>query len=381
VLLAGAGLLIASFAKLMAVNPGFDAQGVNIAEFPRTPEGFSPTQVWSFEQQALERIRRLPGVTAAAATSLVPLRGQLNFPMTVVGRPDASGSVQYRAVSSEYFEALRVPIERGRAFTATDEAAQAAPVVVINETFARLLLDNADPLGERIAIGTFRGEDRIPGFDDPEREIVGVVGDVRALGLGSSVEPTIYVPRAQLTGDAGRLGALIVRTETQLTLGPSVLEMLLAIDPRVPVPAFRAMHDVIGVSVAGPRFYAVLLGVFAGLALTLAALGIYGTVAFSVRQRTGEIAIRAAFGADARDVLGLVVRRGFVPVLIGLGIGLAAAFLLTRLLQGLLYGIDAADPVTLAAAAVTLLGVAIVAIWIPARRAARMDPLAVLRSE
>ncbi|HEX6996325.1 MAG TPA: ABC transporter permease [Gammaproteobacteria bacterium] len=381
VLLAGAGLLIASFAELTRADPGFEPDGVYVAQFPRTPDGYTPAQVWSFERQALERIRALPGVTSAAVTSLVPLRGQINMPISVVGRPEASGSVQYRAISSEYFDALRVPMTRGRRFVADDEAAQAAPVVIVNDAFARAAFGDANPLGERVEIGAIGGVERLPGFDDPVREIVGVVADMQELGLGTSPSPTVYVPRAQLTGSVGRLGAFVIRAEAEAGLASSVLGVIREVDPRVPAPEWSSMIDVVGISVAQPRFYTVLLSVFAGLALTLAAIGIYGVVTFTVRQRTDEIGIRSVLGGDPRGVLALVLRQALVPVLIGLGIGLAAALVLTRLLRGLLFGVDAADPATLGAAALSLLAVAFVAIWIPARRAARVDPLIALRNE
>lgn len=381
VLLAGAGVLIVSFAELTSADPGFDSDGVYVAQFPRTPDGYTPTQVWRFEQQALERIRALPGVTSTAVTSLVPLRGQFNMPISVIGRPEASGSVQYRTISSDYFDALRVPITRGRRFIAEDEAAQAPAVAIVNEAFARAAFGDASPLGERVEIGAIGGVERLPGFDDPPREIVGVVADMQDLGLGTSATPTVYVPRAQLTGNVGRLGAFVIRAEATAGLASSVLDVFQELDPRVPAPEWSSMNDVVGISVAQPRFYTVLLSVFAGLSLALAAIGIYGVAAFSVRQRVDEIGVRCALGADPRSVLGLVLRQGLVPVVIGLGIGLAAALVLTRLLRSLLYGVDAADPATLGAAALSLLGVAFIAIWIPARRAARLDPLVALRSE
>lgn len=381
VLLAGAGLLIVSFAELTGTDPGLDPGGVYVAQFPRTPDGYTPTQIWSFERQALERIAALPGVTSAAATSRVPLRGQFNMPMRVLGRPEASGSAQYRAISSEYFAALRIPMARGRRFTVDDEATQAPPVVIVNEAFARAAFGAANPVGERIEIGTIGGEERLPGFEDPVREIVGVVADIQELGLGAGATPTVYVPRAQLMGEAGRLGAFVIRSEAPAGLAQRVLDVIREVDPRVPAPDFSSMNDVIGVSVAQPRFYTVLLSLFAGLALTLAAIGIYGIISFSVRERTDEIGIRTALGADTRGVIGLVLRQGLVPVLIGLGIGLSAALVLTRLLRSLLYGVDAAHPATLGAAALVLLGVAFIAIWIPARRAAIVDPLTALRND
>jgi predicted permease len=391
VLLAGAGLTLASLAKLTAVDPGFEADGVTVLEFPRTPENYSVEQIAGFEQRALERIRALPGVVAAGATSMLPLLGQFNFPMMVVERPDASGEPQWHTVSPGYFETLQVPIVRGRAFTAADDAAQATPVVLVNEAFARAYFRDADPLGQRIAIGQYEGES-IDGFVDAPREIVGVVADQRALGLRqTAARETLYVPRAQTpafepdaTGPSGvwALGGIVVRTDGFRTLGKPILDAIVRdADPNVPPPRVGPMSDVIGASLEEERFYTVLLGAFAALALILAAIGIYGVVAFTVQQRTGEIGIRLALGADARSVLKLVLRQAMLPVLAGLGLGLAAALGVTRLLRGLLYQMSATDPATFAVAAVALAVVALVAALVPAMRAAGVDPAISLKRE
>ncbi|HSC16577.1 MAG TPA: FtsX-like permease family protein, partial [Gammaproteobacteria bacterium] len=391
VLLAGAGLTLASLAKLTAVDAGLEPDGVTVLEFPRTPENYDVEQIAGFEQRALERLRALPGVVAAGATSMLPLRGQFNVPMMVAGRPDASGEPQWHTVSPGYFETLQVPIVRGRAFTATDDAAQAAPVVLVNEAFARAYFGDADPLGQRIAIGQYEGQ-VIDGFVDPPREIVGVVADQRALGLRqTTARETLFVPRAQTpamepdaTGPSGvwTLGGIVVRTEGGVTLGRSTVDALLReADPDVPPPRVGTMRDVIGASLEEERFYTVLLGTFAALALTLAAIGIYGVVAFTVQQRTGEIGIRLALGADARAVVRLVLPQAMLPVLVGLGLGLAAALGLTRLLRGLLYQVSATDPATFVTVAVALGVVGLIAALVPARRAASVDPAVSLRRD
>jgi predicted permease len=391
VLLAGAGLLVASLAKLSAVDTGFDPDGVTVLEFPRTPEHYTVEQLAGFERRALERLRALPGVVAAGATSLLPLRGQYNFPMSVVGRPEASGEPQWHTTSPGYFETLRVPIVRGRDFAVADDAANAAPVVVVNEAFARAYFDGEDPIGQRIAIGQYEGEG-IDGFVDSPREIVGVVADQRALGLRqTAARETLYVPRAQTpaieldaNGASGvwALGGIVIRTDGRIALGRRALDALVGeADANVPTPRIGTMNDLVGASLEEERFYAVLLGSFAALALALAAIGIYGVVAFTVQQRTSEVGIRMALGADASAVLGLVLRQAMLPVVVGIGIGVAAALSLTRLLRGLLYEVSATDPATFAVVAAALAAVALMAAFLPAQRAAAVDPAISLRRD
>jgi len=390
VLLAGAGLTLASLAKLTAVDPGFEADGVTALELVRTPESYTVEQLAAFEQRALERIRALPGVVAAGATSMLPLRGQFNFPMSIAGRPELSGEPQWHTVSPGYFETLRVPIVRGRTFTAADDAAGAAPVVIVSEAFSRRYFGDADPIGQRVAIGVYEGE-TVEGFVDPPREIVGVVADQRAFGLRQAGRETLYVPRAQTpaieldaNGPSGvwALGGIVVRTADGATLGRNVLDTIVReADPNVPPPRIGSMTDVIGASLEEERFYTALLGAFAALALVLAAIGIYGVVAFTVAQRTGEIGIRMALGADARSVLRLVLGQAMLPVIAGLGLGLAAASGLTRLLRGLLYQTSATDPATFAVVALALALVALTAALLPAKRAATVDPAISLRRE
>jgi predicted permease len=384
VLLAGAALLLVSFFRLRAVDAGFEAEGLLTVSFGRTPREYARTeQIWRFEREVLERVALLPGVISAAAVSHLPLQGQYNFPMTVVGRPDATrGDVQWRAMSPGYFETLRAPVVRGRSFTQRDDAG-APPVVVVNQTFARKYFGGGDQIGQRIDIGTYQGREVIPGFDDPPREVVGVVADIRALGLGQTPIETMYIPRAQAP-DAGRiggLGSLVIRAVGSTQLGPAVVRVVRDIDPGLPSPQVRTMHEVIGASVAEERFNAALLSVFAGLALALTAIGIYGVVAYAVRQRTREVGIRAALGAQRGDTLRLILRQGMEPVAIGLGLGLLAAFGLTRLISGLLYGVSPGDPATFATVALLLAAVAILACYLPARRAARIDPVEALRNE
>ncbi len=383
VLLSGAGLLVASFFRLRSVDPGLDPRNVVAVEFRRTPEDLASAQdVWRFERQVLDRVGALPGVESAATTSMLPLSGsQYNFPMTVVGDPEATrGDVQWRAISPAYFEAMGIDLIEGRPFTAVDRASS-VPVAIVDETFARKYFKGQNPIGRRIDIGRYKGEEVIPDFDDPEREIVGVVADVHALGLGRDVTETMYVPSAQAPDEVGSLGALVVRGRSSPGLTSAVLREIRAAEPQMPLPDVRPMSDVIGASMAQERFNTVLLGTFAGLALLLTMIGIYGVVSYSVRQRTGEIGIRVALGADRGRVVGMVIRQGMAPVAVGLAGGLAGALALTRLMGGLLYGVSPTDPLTLAIVAAVLSAVALLATYLPARRAARADPVIALRGE
>jgi predicted permease len=388
VLLTGAGLLIRSFFELRGVDAGFEPQHVLAVEFRRTPPEYADVaRARQFEDALLARIRRLPGVLSAAASSALPLESQFNFPMTVVGRPDATrGDVQWRAVGPAYFETLRIPLLRGRAFTEQD-GASGPPVVIIDELFARKYFPGEDPIGKRIDIGTFQGREVIPGFDEPEREIVGVVGAVHVLRLDEAPIETMYIPRAQAPQafDLGGLATLAVRVDPRAgraaALAPALLAEMRALEPRMPAPHFREMTDVVGASMAHERFNTVLLGVFAALALMLTAIGIYGIATYAAQQRAREIAIRVALGAQHGAVVRQALREGMAPVALGLGAGVVAAAALTRLMSGLLFGVSPTDPRTFAAVPVMLAALAGLAIWLPARRAAAADPMEMLRQE
>lgn len=382
VLLTGAGLLVASFFRLRSVDPGLDPHDVTTVQFRRSPEGATPQDVWRIERQVLARVQAVPGVVSAATTTVLPLSGsQYNFPMTVVGDPQATrGDVQWRAISPAYFQTMGVRLRRGRAFTDADRQGT-LPVAIVDETFARKYFGGRNPIGQRIDIGTYKGEEVIPDFDDPEREIVGVVADVHALGLGKDVTETMYIPAAQAPANVGFLGALVVRTRRSTGALPAVLRQVQAEMPRMPAPEVRPMDELIGSSLSQERFNTVLLGTFGALALLLTTIGIYGVVAYTVRQRTEEIGIRMALGADRGRVLGMVIRQGMVPVVAGLCVGLIGALALTRLMTGLLYGVSPTDPLTLAAVATALGAVALIATYLPARRAAGADPVNALRME
>jgi putative ABC transport system permease protein len=372
VLLIGAGLMLKSLQRLTEVDPGFPPDKLltmSVAlQFARYPD---PARQVAFFSQVLQRIRSLPGVAAAGAcTSLPPSYIQQATGFTIEGRTPEPGSqpptALYLPATPGFLEALAVPLLRGRSIAETDDA-RAPGVVVINQTLASRFFPNEDPLGRRVTL------------DGVLRTVVGVVGDAKYQGLGVEAGPQAYVPHAQSPYPGMRL---IVRTTVEPTsLIPSVRASIAAIDSEEGPSRFATMGDLLGESVAQPRFNTFLIGLFAALAFVLSAIGIYGVINYDVTQRTAEIGVRMALGAQARDVLLLIVRQGLLLTLGGLMGGLAGALLLTRFLAGLLFEIKPTDPVTYALVASLLGLVALLACLIPARRAAKVDPLVALRYE
>ncbi len=379
VLLTSAGLLVKSFLRLRGVDPGFDPQSVLTAEvalpYAKYPAG--PRQV-AFFRELMERLSRQPGVRFAAATSVLPESGGFDTTSVAIeGREVAIGELPYwdrYMVTPDYFRALGIPLRRGRLLEQSDNE-QAPLVALINETTARLYWPNQDPLGQRIRVPTFG----VPFEKAPWRTVVGVVGDVRQYGLDAPRSSQFYVPHAQ--NPAGYV-TLVVRTATDpLALGPALRREVRAVDKDQPLTSIATMEEVLADSVAGRRFSMTLLGVFAAGALGLAAVGLYGVIAYSVAQRTQEIGIRMALGALPGDVLKLVIGQGMALVAIGVALGLAATLAVTRVLESLLFEVSARDPLTFALVPLGLAAVALAACYLPARRALRIDPLIALRYE
>jgi putative ABC transport system permease protein len=380
VLLIGAGLMIKSFWRLMQVDPGFNPVNAltAVVSLPVAKYAETERQV-AFFQQAVERVGSLPGVEAAGVTTDIPLFGGSSTGFDVEGRPPSPPGqrpmVEYRSVSPGYFRAMGIPLLRGRAFTEQDRA-DAPGVVIINETLARLYFPGEDPLGKRL------------GFSTPTdwRDIVGVARDTRNYGLDEEVKPEAYMPYTQsapgyLSGSVSAM-VLVVRTASDPQGAfAAVKREVQALDSSQPVYNVKTMEQYLAESVAQRRFNMLLLAIFAGVSLLLAAVGIYGVMSFTTRQRTHEIGIRLALGATPRHVLGLVIRQGMWLALIGIGLGLLAAFALTRVMQGLLFGVSATDPFTYASISLLLGGVALLACYVPARRATKVDPLMALRYE
>ncbi len=376
-LLVAAGLLIQSFVRVLAVDPGFRPRNLLLARLA-LPDASYPeeAQVVSFYDQVLERLAARPGVEAAAAVSVAPLSGnETDWSFLIEGaplpEPGHEPATPYRAATPGSFRALGIPVLRGRAIAPADRAG-APPVVVVNESFAERWFPGQDPLGRRIRMGGLDSE-------RPWMTIVGLVGDVRHRGLDQPPRGEVFLPHAQLA--AGAM-TLVVRTAGDpLALVPALRAEVRALDRDVPLDGVETMEAVVASSVATSRFTTVLLLAFAGIALVLAAVGIYGVTAYTVAQRAHEIGVRMALGADRRRVLGLVVRQGMAPTLAGIALGLAGALAATRALGALLFEVTPHDPATFAGVAVLLAAVALLANILPARSATAVQPVAALREE
>ncbi|HEX8072777.1 MAG TPA: ABC transporter permease [Pyrinomonadaceae bacterium] len=378
VLLVGAGLLLQSFWRLLKVDPGFRPERVLAADVLARGKQFAePAQRAVFFQQVLQRVGQLPGVEAVGAVSPLPLGGNFeSYSFRVEGQTYPRGeepAADFRVISPDYFRTMAIPVKQGRAFNERDTD-KAPPVVVINETFARRFFPGENPTGRRLALDDGEDDHAAP------REIVGVVGDVRHAGLDQPVTPEMYVPFQQLP--PARL-SIVTRTTAADPAGvaTSVRAAIREVNAEQPVYNVRPVTQLLAQSVARRRFNMLLLGTFAALALVLAALGIYGVMAYSVTRRTHELGIRLALGAQRGDILRLVVGQGMVLVGTGAALGLVAALLGARLMASLLFGVSALDPLTYFGVALLLAAVALVACLIPARRATRVDPMVALRYE
>ena len=373
-LMIGASLMTRSLLKLHDVDPGFHPPGVLTASIDLPPSKYSkPEQQVAFYRQLEERLEAMPGVSAAGLTSVLPLTGNnQGMPMVIEGRPVSGPSdapiLYFRMVNDRYFQAMRIPLRKGRLFTAEDK--QGAPrVLMINETMARRFWPNRDPIGKRVGSGA----------PQDWMTVVGVVGDVRHMSLAQEPDAEIFLPFAQNPQPAMKL---VMRTASDPLRSASALrQAVMEVDRDQPVSRVASMEQNLSNSVATKRFATTLLGIFATVALVLAIVGIYGVISFSVTRRQQEIGVRMALGARGGDVLRMVVGQGILLALIGVAIGLAAAFPLTRVIGSLLYGVRATDPAVYAGVALLLVAVAALASYLPARRAARMDPVVALRYE
>jgi len=378
VLLAGAGLLMRSFLNLQQVEPGFDPRGVLTFNLYLPDAAYGTAEeVSGFYNRMFDALEALPGAERAGMIFGLPL-GRYNGSSTfsIDGRPDPETGDNYamvRVVGGRYFEAMRIPIRRGRTFTRTD-AVKAPLVALINEATARRYWPDTDPVGQRLRLHASFVEGRF-GF----REIVGVVGNVKQRGLEEDAQPEVYIPFAQ---QAVGFGTVVVRAagDPAALAGP-VRETIRGLDPMLPLADVESMTGVVSDSIARDRFTTALLSVFALLAVTLALVGVYGVTSFTVSQRTREIGVRMALGADRADVLRLVASNSLALGVAGVLIGLAGALAASRLLSGLLFGVSATDPLTLGAVAAALVAAALAASYFPARRAAHVDPLVALRDE
>jgi putative ABC transport system permease protein len=388
VLLVGAALLIRTFAMMRTEKPGFDAHNVLTMEVSLSAERFEKTAAVAQVVRDVERrVDALPGVEAIASTCCLPTAGGIDLPFTIEGHPPTegpyNGDVSWRNVSSQYFQVFRIPLLRGRTFTENDDATSDR-VVVINEAMAKQYWPKGDALGARVTIGRGVG----PEFEEPPREIVGIVGSTRDGGLDSDPLPLMYVPEAQVLDGITALGSKIlpvnwlIRTKVApFSMSTELQKELRVATGGLPVAHIRTMEQVVGESTARGDFNTMLLTIFAGVALFLAAIGIYGLMAYSVQQRTQEIGIRMALGASPEQVRKMVVSQGMRLAAIGVAIGVAAGLGLTRFMAGLIYGVKTWDPAVFVSVAVLLSAVSWFATYIPARRASQVDPMVSLRYE
>jgi putative ABC transport system permease protein len=380
VLLVGAGLLIQTLFQLFNQYAVLEPEKVLTMRtvLPRTKyEDVAKRN--AFFRQVLERVENLPGVISAGYTTAVPLAwkgGTSGFYPEGLTNPVAGMAydANHREVSANYLKAMNIALKQGRYFDQRDNE-QAVPVVIINETMARQYWPGQDALGRRFKIGD-------PTDDIPWIQVVGIVADVRQMGLDEPVKAEMYLPYQQDQNPWYSPRDLAIRTSGDTSnLVSSVRQIIREVDPDQPVSNVATMSDVLGVEAAQRRMGMIMLAAFAGLALLLASLGIYGVLAYFVTQHTNEIGVRMALGANRWNILALVLKKGMTLTLLGIAIGLAASFALTRLMSSLLFGVNASDPLTFVAVPLLLAVVALVACWIPARRATQVDPMVALRYE
>ena len=378
-LLAGAGLLIRSFATLAAVDPGFDVENALTFELSLSGERYAqePQQVTFFED-LMPRLRAIPGVQKAGASVFLPLSGSsIVLSFVVAGRPPIPPSQQptihVKVATAEYFDTIGIPLKRGRSFTADDRPG-ATPVLVITETAARQFFPNEDPIGKRLTLGWGRSGGRRAGG-----EIVGIIGDIKDSGLAEADTPQAYLPYRQWPVSA--MSVVLKTAVRPASVGDAVRREVHALDPNLPVTNVRTLEQIVSRSISQPKFYMTLLSVFGAVALVLAGIGIFGVLSYAVAQRTREIGIRMALGAQAGTVLRLIIRQAMILAGAGIALGIVAAFFLSETLTTLLFNTSPTDWVTYTSVAAVLVGVALAASFVPARRATKVDPIVALRAE
>ena len=378
VLLAGAGLLFRSFMRLQAVNAGFTPQQVLTAQLsPAGPQFGEDSAIISFYEQVLERARVIPGVESAGVINTLPLSGGPTIGFRVEGRPiltvDKWVPTNFRTVSPDYFRAMNIPVLQGRTFT-PDDRMGAPRKLMINQALAQRDFPNEDPVGKRITLGNTDENNQPIWF-----EIAGVTANVRSEELREEAPPELYFSAKQIMFQNM---AIVVRSTIEPeSLAPALRQAVAEVDRTVPVAQLQTMEHIVSASVTQPRFNLFLVGLFGGIALLLSAAGIYGVTSYTVTQRTHELGVRLALGAQVSDVLKLVLGQGLAVIVIGLVVGLAASFALLRLMKSLLFGVGENDPLTFAAITLVLFLVALFACYVPARRATKVDPLEALRYE
>jgi putative ABC transport system permease protein len=379
VVVVGATLLVRSFSKLQSVDPGFNPKNILAVSLALPQARYDSPATLSFYARLMERVKTLPGAkNVAVASDLPPRIAGNNWDILIEGRPSQPGvadpSPQIRFVTREYFDVIGEGVATGRTFTEADHATS-EPVAVINETASKVIWPKGDALGARIRFSSRQ----------PWMTIVGIVRDVRSQGLATSPPAEVYMPYEQsiaIAGGAQQQMFLVMRTSTDpMSLAPAARGIVRELDPLLAITSIRSMDDMISVSVASSRFAMRLLATFGLLALALAAIGVYGLMSYGVKRRTREIGIRLALGAQRGDVMGLVVRQGMTLAVAGLVAGIAVAAVATRYMGTMLFGVTAYDPVTFGGVVILLCIVALVASWVPARRAVKGDTSEALRGE
>lgn len=376
ILLLGAGLLIMSFVRLQATDPGFNPARLLTGRVALSDSKYSdPKTKVAFYDQVLERVEAIGGVRSAALVMTLPLSGgAMNRGFRIEGRPepkaDDNVSLDYQLISPGYFATMEIPLRAGRTFAATDSGS-APRVAIVNQTMARKYFPGQDPIGKRIAFGD-------PHNQDSWRTIVGIVGDVRYESIGVPPTPLAYTPYRQNTEPWSQM-AIVLRTKLNpASLAPDLRQAILAVDSNQPTTNVQTMEELMAAGVTRPRFTMLLIGTLAGIATVLAVAGIYGVMAYAVVRRTREIGIRMALGAEARDVLALIVRQGMTLTLAGVALGVLGAFALLRVLAKMLYGTTSYDPVTFMSISLLLTLVSLLACYFPARSAAQLNPMIAL---
>jgi putative ABC transport system permease protein len=381
VLLVGAALLTRTFVNLRGVNPGFDPRNVLTMKLSLTEAKYDTTQaVWNLFQQVVARAEALPGVEAAAFVTNLPMEQGTDQPFKIEGEDKVYVGSEFRAITPNYFRAMSIPLRQGRYFLDADYT-QSAGVVIINEALARKYFPSRNPIGRHLFITS-----GIVAFRP--REVIGIVGDVREFGLDNPAQPTLFIPAAHISDSATPLfnkifpASFVMRTKVApMSLKTALQKEVLAVDGMKSLFNVRPLEELLADSLVRRQFAMLLLSIFAVIALFLASVGIYGVMSYSVSQRTHEIGIRVALGAQTSDVLWLVIREGIKLALFGVLIGVSGAWALTRLMKTLLFGVSATDPTTFAVIALFLIGVVLLACYLPARRATEVDPLVALRCD
>jgi putative ABC transport system permease protein len=367
----GAGLLLRSFVRLLHVDPGFDSQNVLTMSLSLpTVKYAKPEQQIAFYDEVVRRVSTLPGVRSAATSAALPLTWIRITPVLPEGQPDAPlprrPFIDIEAISSQWFQTMRVPLHAGRDFTATDNA-QTPKVVIVNETFARRFWPDQNPLAKHIVVGRW----------PTPAQVIGVAADVKNKGLDQDTQAQLYLPFAQLPW--GNMNLLVRTAVAPQSMISAVRTQIAAVDPDQPVTKIQTVEEIMDDSRSQPRFTMLLLGAFSATALALAVIGIYGVLSYSVAQRRQEFGIRLALGAEQADILRLVVRHGIMLTITGIAVGLLAALLLTRLMSSMLYEVGTLDLTTFVVTPVLFLCIALLASYLPARGATKVNPIEALR--